>query len=246
MTFSPVVGISCYAQQARWGVWDDQAILLPRRYADKIAQAGGIPVLLAPSPGIAEVLGRLDGLVLSGGGDVDPARYGAQRDPAAGPASAERDGAELALCEAALGRGLPLLAICRGLQVVNVALGGTLLQHLPDLVGHHGHSPDPGSYGRHPVTVASGSRLAAVLGRTETTVPTHHHQAVDALGAGLVPVAWAEDGIVEAAEFAPRANDSAFMLAVQWHPEAGDDPALFDGLIAAARQYTREPEPARA
>jgi putative glutamine amidotransferase len=242
MTSSPVIGLSCYAQQARWGNWDDQAVLLPRRYADKVAQAGGIPVLLPPAPGIAGVLGRLDGLVLSGGGDIDPARYGAERDQACGPASAERDTAELALCQAALASGLPLLAICRGMQIVNVALGGTLHQHLPDVVGHEGHSPDPGSYGRHPVTVAEGSRLAAVLGQTHASVPTHHHQAVDVLGAGLIPVAWAEDGIVEAAEFATRAAAAPFMVAVQWHPEAGDDPALFDGLIAAARECIRDPQ----
>jgi putative glutamine amidotransferase len=245
MTSSPVIGISCYALRARWGVWDDEAVLLPRRYADKVAEAGGIPVLLAPEPGIAGVLGRLDGLVLSGGGDIDPARYGAERDPGCGPASAERDTAELALCHAALASGLPLLAICRGLQIVNVALGGTLHQHLPYIVGHDGHSPEPGCYGSHPVTVAEGSRLATVLGQTHVSVPTHHHQAVDTLGAGLIPVAWAQDGIVEAAEFATRAAAAPFMLAVQWHPEAGDDPALFDGLIGAARQGLRESEPAR-
>jgi putative glutamine amidotransferase len=239
MTETPVIGISCYSQQARWGVWHDQAILLPRRYADKVAQAGGVPVLLPPAPGIADVLDRLDGLVLSGGGDVDPACYGADRDQATGPASAARDGAELALCAAALASGLPLLGICRGLQVINVALGGTLHQHLPDLVGHDGHSPEPGSYGRHTVTVATSSRLAAVLGRNELSVPTHHHQAVDRLGAGLVPTAWSEDGILEAAEIGAADAGSPFMLAVQWHPEAGDDPSLFDGLIAAAR--LREP-----
>jgi putative glutamine amidotransferase len=246
---SPVIGISCYALRARWGVWDDQALLLPRRYADKIAQAGGVPVLLPPLPGSADVLDRLDGLVLSGGADVDPARYGAERDPATDPASADRDDAELALCTAALTSGLPLLGICRGMQVINVALGGTLHQHLPDLVGHDGHSPDPGSYGSHDVTVAPGTRLAAVLGRTELSVPTHHHQAVDKLGAGLVPAAWADDGIIEAVEFGAFGADSPVLLAVQWHPEAGDDPSLFNGFVAAAQSESeqrrqRQPAPA--
>lgn len=236
---APLIGISCYAQQARWGAWDDQAILLPRRYADKVAQAGGVPVLLPPVSGIEQTLPRLDGLVLSGGGDIDPARYGAARDAESGPASADRDSAELALCRAALDLGLPLLGICRGLEVINVALGGTLYQHLPDIIGHDGHSPAPGRYGSHDVRVAAGSQLARVLGRTELPVPTHHHQAIEKLGRGLAATAWTADGIVEAAE----AHDerAPFMLAVQWHPEASDDLSLFRGLIAAAR--IRMPQP---
>jgi putative glutamine amidotransferase len=246
MTGAPVIGISSYSQQARWGTWDDQAVLLPRRYVDAVTRAGGLPVLLPPVPGISDVLGRLDGLILSGGGDVDPACYGAPRDAATGPASAARDEAELALCTAALASGLPLLGICRGLQIINVALGGTLHQHLPALVGHDGHSPEPGGYGTHEVTVSPGSRLAGVLGRTDTAVPTHHHQAADRLGAGLVPTAWAADGIIEAAEFATPGGypaddtDAPFMIAVQWHPEAGDDLSLFRGLIAAASRRTAE------
>jgi putative glutamine amidotransferase len=229
---APLIGISCYAQRARWGTWDDQANLLPRRYADAVAQAGGLPVLVPPVPGIADAVGRLDGLVLSGGGDLDPASYRAARHEQTGPANESRDSAELALCAAALGSGLPLLGICRGLQVINVALGGTLHQHLPELVGHDGHSPEPGGYGSHEVTVAAGSALAGALGRNRLAVPTHHHQAADRLGAGLVATAWADDGIVEAVELGsagPR-----FMLAVQWHPEAGGDPSLFRALVAAA------------
>jgi len=244
MTESPVVGISCYAQPASWGSWERvQANLLPRRYADSIARAGGLPVLLPPLPGISEVLGRLDGLVLSGGGDVDPARYGALQDAKTDPANEPRDSAEIALSMAALAAGLPLLGICRGLQVINVALGGTLHQHLPDVVGTEVHSPQVSSYGDHKVSVAPRSRLAAVLGRTELAVPTHHHQAADKLGAGLVATAWTDDGIIEAAEF-ENAADAPFMLAVQWHPEAGDDLSLFSGLVAAAAD--RQQEPARA
>lgn len=231
MSDRPVIGISAYCQQARWSSWDLPAVLLPRRYTDMVAAAGGLPVLLPPLPGVTGVLGRLDGLVLSGGGDVDPVRYGAERDPACGPASPDRDEAESALALHALDSGLPLLGICRGLQVINVALGGTLVQHLPDVVGHVGHSPDDAGYGCHKVSVASGSQLARLLGRTESAVPTHHHQAVDRLGDGLVATARADDGTLEAVELDEPA---AFMIAVQWHPEAGDDPSLFDALIAAA------------
>jgi putative glutamine amidotransferase len=239
MSDQPVIGISSYAQQASWGVWDLPAILLPRRYTDIVAAAGGLPVLLPPVDGVASVLGRLDALILSGGGDVDPARYGAARSGACGPANPERDEAELALCRQALAAGLPLLGICRGLQVINVALGGTLHQHLPDLVGHDGHSPEVSGYGSHKVSVAPGSQLSAALGRTEAAVPTHHHQAIDRLGSGLVATAWTDDGVIEAAEFEaaePGSAAGAFMLAVQWHPEAGDDLSLFTSLIQAARQ----------
>lgn len=234
MTARPVIGISAYSQQARWGSWDLAAVLLPRRYSDMVAAAGGLPVLLPPLPGVADVLARLDGLILSGGGDIDPARYGAGRDPASGPASEDRDDAELELARQALDGALPVLGICRGLQVINVLLGGTLIQHLPDLVGHDGHSPEEARHGSHKVSVASGSQLARLLGRTEADVPTHHHQAIDQLGDGLVPTAWTDDGTVEAVELAQPAS---FVVAVQWHPEAGEDPSLFDALIAAASPH---------
>ena len=232
---SPLIGISCYAQPASWGSWERvEANLLPRRYADSVAQAGGLPLLLPPVPGIGDVVDRLDGLILSGGGDVEPARYGAVRDPATDPANEARDEAESALCAAALARGLPLLAICRGLQVLNVVLGGTLHQHLPDVIGSDAHSPVVSGYGSHEVSVAPGSRLATVLGRTKLAVPTHHHQAADKLGTGLIATAWTADGIIEAAEPPAASETSPFLLAVQWHPEAGDDLSLFNGLIAAA------------
>jgi putative glutamine amidotransferase len=240
MSASPVIGISAYSQQARWGSWDLPAVLLPRRYTDMVATAGGLPVLLPPLAGVASVLARLDGLVLSGGGDIDPAVYGAGRDPASGPANPERDNAEVALARQALDVDLPVLGICRGLQVINVERGGTLHQHLPDLIGHDGHSPDPGGYGSHKVSVAPASRLATALGRTEAAVPTHHHQAIDALGAGIVATAWTDDGVIEAIEFGSGedpAGDSRFLVAVQWHPEADDDPSLFVALVAAAREY---------
>jgi putative glutamine amidotransferase len=230
----PVIGISAYSQQARWGSWDLPAVLLPRRYTDMVAAGGGQPVLLPPQPGVTSLLARLDGLVLSGGGDIDPARYGADRDPASDPANPGRDDAELELARQAIAAGLPLLGICRGLQVVNVALGGTLHQHLPAVVGHDGHSPEQQGYGSHKVSVAAGSQLAGILGRTEAAVPTHHHQSVGRLGDGLVATAWTDDGTVEAAEFDDPAS---FMIAVQWHPEAGDDLSLFTALAAAAERY---------
>ncbi len=238
MSTPPVIGISAYSQQARWGSWDLPTVLLPSRYTDMVAAAGGLPVLLPPLPVVSDVLGRLDGLVLSGGGDIDPAVYGAERDPHCGPANPDRDDAELTLARLALDAGLPVLGICRGLQVINVALGGTLIQHLPDVVGHDGHSPVPAGYGIHKVSVASGAQLARLLGRTEAAVPTHHHQAADRLGDGLIPTAWADDDTVEAIELA---EPESFMVAVQWHPEAGDDPSLFDALIAAAGTYRRDP-----
>jgi putative glutamine amidotransferase len=233
MTVHPVIGISAYQQSARWSQWDDEAVLLPRRYTDMVARAGGLPVLLPPIEDISGVLPRLDGLVLSGGGDIDPALYGAPRIPATGPANPARDSAELELCRGALASGLPLLGICRGLQVINVALGGTLHQHLPDVVGSDLHSPEAHGYGLHKVSVAAQTQLAAILGRSEAAVPTHHHQAIGRLGAGLLATAWTDDGVIEAVELD---QDAPFMIAVQWHPEAGDDASLFGALVAAAGQ----------
>ena len=237
-TVSPVIGISAYSQTAHWGSWDQPAVLLPRRYTDMVVQAGGLPVLLPPMDGVAGLLPRLDGLILSGGGDLDPALYGAERDPACGPSNPVRDNAELELCRHALAIGLPVLGVCRGLQVINVALGGTLHQHLPDLVGNDSHSPVENGYGQHEVRVEPGSRLAAALHRTDLTdhlpvvVPTHHHQAVQRLGRGLTATAWTADGVIEAVEL--DHGEHPFALAVQWHPEAARDLSLFTALAAAA------------
>jgi putative glutamine amidotransferase len=245
---APVIGISAYCEQARWGVWETQAVVLPRRYVDRVAAAGGIPVLLPPVPDIAEAVGRLDGLMLSGGGDIDPARYGAEPVTEITNVREERDTAELALLTAAMSLQLPVLGICRGMQVINVARGGSLHQHLPGVVGHDGHAPTPGAFGQHAVRVPPGSRLSQVLGGVkgagevggERTIsaPTHHHQAVDRLGKGLTATAWAEDGTIEAVETDPG---GPFLLAVQWHPEAGDDPSLFRALVAAAREHAAAP-----
>jgi putative glutamine amidotransferase len=235
----PLIGISAYSEQARWGSWEAAAILLPRRYADRVAQAGAIPVLLPPVPGIEEAMVRLDGLVLSGGGDIDPARYGAERAPETATIRGERDAAELALLTKALSLALPVLGICRGMQLINVARGGSLHQHLPNVVGHHEHLPVAGSFGMHDVTVTAGTSLARIVGRSgqqSLAVPTHHHQAVDALGEGVSATAWAADGTVEAIELDPR--EHPFVVAVQWHPEAGDDLSLFRALAAAAADRT--------
>jgi putative glutamine amidotransferase len=231
MSCQPLIGLSAYCEEARWAHWHKPAVLLPANYAEQVAAAGGIPVLLPPLPGVAAAAGRIDGLLLTGGGDVDPGRYGAQPHPRTGRVSVLRDAAELELLDAATAARLPVLGVCRGLQLVNVARGGTLCQHLSNGAGH---APAPGTFGSHPVRVAAGTRLAGILGADgdAVDVPTAHHQAVDRLGEGLVATAWAEDGVVEAVE-ASAARDP-FLLAVQWHPEAGTDPRLIEALVAAA------------
>jgi putative glutamine amidotransferase len=229
----PLIGISAYGEQACWGAWDLPASLVPQNYVDQVALAGGAPVMLPPVPAAESAISRLDGLIISGGPDIEPARYGEQPGPRTTVVRPGRDAAELAFFRAAVAGGVPVLGICRGMQLMNVALGGTLIQHLPDVVGHEEHSPAPGAMGRHEVTVGrsgSRSRLAGILGQGAHLVPTHHHQGVDRLGDGLVATAWAADGTVEAVEL-----DVRFALGVQWHPEAGDDPALFVALIEAAR-----------
>ena len=233
----PVVGLSTYCEPARWGAWDAPAALLPANYIDQVTEAGGVPVLLPPVPGVASAVARLNALVLTGGGDVDPANYGAPADPRTARVHPERDQAELELLAAALAAGLPVLGICRGMQLLNVACGGTLCQHLPPAAGH---APAPGTFGSHPVRLAKGSRLASILGQAngaapaDVEVPTAHHQGIGRLGAGLVASAWAADGVIEAVELAPGRSQHPFTLAVQWHPEAGEDRRLVSALVAAA------------
>ncbi len=228
----PVIGISAYSEVARWGVWDQRATLLPQNYVDRVAEAGGVPVLLSPVAGIDDVVSALDGLIISGGPDVEPHRYGAAPDPQTVVMRPDRDAAEFALFRAALSIGRPVLGICRGMQLINVALGGTLIQHLPDVVGHDGHSPVPGAMGEHKVSVDPASRLAAIIGTGPAVVPTHHHQGVDRLADGLVATAWAEDGLIEAFEL----DQASLAIGVQWHPEAGDEHSIFHALIEAAGQ----------
>jgi gamma-glutamyl-gamma-aminobutyrate hydrolase PuuD len=205
-------------------------------YVSAVIRSGGWPVLLPPAPvEPRRVVAVLDGLVVTGGPDVDPSLYGAAPHEQTGRPRRERDAWEASLCRAALDGGVPLLAICRGLQVLNVAQGGTLYQHLPDVVGHSDHRVAPGQMRSNKFTLRTGSRAAEVLG-TECAGLCHHHQAIDRLGEGLEPVGFAEDGIVEAAEVA----GPAFALGVQWHPEDNpDDDRLFAALIEAAARYRK-------
>lgn len=230
---TPLIGITTYAQRARWGVWDLPAALIPLDYVDSVERAGGRAVLLPPSEdGVEETLEVLDGIVFSGGADVDPAHYGAEAHPETDEPQARRDAGELALMKAALARDLPTLAICRGFQLLNVARGGDLVQHLPETVGTDDHKQVPGEFAVHPVEVKEGSRLASIVG-DGPAVTSHHHQALGRVGDGLVESAWAADGTLEAVED----PDLRFAVGVQWHPEAGDDDALFEALVEQARDY---------
>ncbi|MEU8139457.1 gamma-glutamyl-gamma-aminobutyrate hydrolase family protein [Streptodolium elevatio] len=226
----PVIGITAYSEQAKWAAWDVQATLLPQAYVDRVAAAGGLPVLLPSVPDVAEAVDRIDALLIAGGGDIDPARYRSEAHERTGFVRPARDTAEFALAERAFDARIPVLGICRGLQVLNVLRGGTLVQHLPDRLGDERHAPAPGQYGRHPVSLVPGSRTAQLYGRTELDVATYHHQAVDTLGAGLVVTGRAPDGTVEALEVPGH----PFAVAVQWHPEVDDDLSPFAGLVAAA------------
>ncbi len=226
---TPLIGITAYGEEAAYGVWKHQAVLLPRTYPDAVLAAGGLPVLLAPHVDVAAIVDRLDGIVLSGGPDVDPAHYGAMPDPRTGVPRAERDAAELAVLARALELGRPVLAVCRGLQVLNVGLGGTLVQHVPDAVGHTGHNPEPGVFGRTAIAFDADSRVGAAMGPS-IIGQCHHHQAIDRLADGLVVTGRAPDGTVEAVELAGQ----PFVVGVQWHPEQ-DDPRIFAALVAASR-----------
>ena len=232
----PRVGLTTYRDQAAWGVWNEPADLLPASYADSVAAAGAVPVLLPPaladSAAAADVaLDGVHGVVIAGGADVDPARYGAPRDPNSGPARPDRDAWELLLVRSALGRGMPLLAICRGMQVLNVALGGTLVQHLPDTLGTDLHCPTVGTHGRHDVRLAAGTLVHTVFGDTAHAA-TYHHQGLDRLGEGLMATGWAEDGVVEAVERA-----GGWTVGVQWHPEVVHGAPLFEAFTRACSQY---------
>jgi gamma-glutamyl-gamma-aminobutyrate hydrolase PuuD len=232
----PLVGITTYATDASWGVWQLPAALIPLDYVDAVERAGGRVLLIPPSDeGVEETLEALDGIVFSGGADLDPALYGAEPHPETDVPQARRDDGELALLRAALERDLPTLAVCRGVQLLNVARGGDLVQHLPEEVGHDEHKELSGAFSTHPVEVRAGTRLADVV-PSGTSVSSHHHQALGTLGEGLVESARALDGTLEAVED----PDKQFVLGVQWHPEAGEDHGLFDALVEEARAYRAE------
>lgn len=233
----PVIGLTAYQEPARMLVWECDFALLHQAYVGAVERAGGIAVLLPPqASGAEDLVERLDGVVLSGGADVDPARYGRRADPRSGVPRVLRDEWELELIGAALRHDVPLLAVCRGMQLLNAALGGSLHQHLPDVVAHEGHQPAPGVYGDITVRLTTGSRLAELLGE-EVSVRCHHHQAVDRLAAELTVSGCAPDGTIEAVELA----GPSFALGVQWHPEAGSgDDRLFAALVAAAGERGTE------
>jgi putative glutamine amidotransferase len=239
----PVIGLTTYLQQAQTGVWDVRASFLPAIYLEGVNLAGGIASLLPPQPVDREIASRildgLDGLIITGGRDVGPESYGQQPHPATDESVAEnrlRDALECALVEGAIERGLPLLGICRGAQVINVALGGTLHQHLPDVIGHDHHQKGNAVFSTSSVRTVPGTRLASVIGES-SDAQCYHHQAIDKLGAGLIVSAQDDDGVIEGVEI-PGDN---FVLAVQWHPEERlDDLRLFAAVVEAAAVYAKE------
>jgi putative glutamine amidotransferase len=234
----PVIGITTYLTLARFGVWEDDAALIPAAYVRAVEAAGGRALLVPPSmEGIDETLDALDGLLFSGGSDLDPEIYGQQAHAETDGVVPERDRAELALLQAALERDMPVLAVCRGSQVLNVACGGDLVQHLPDVVGDAKHKHTPGVFADHDVDLVSGTRVQQILG-DHAPVKSHHHQGYGQLGEGLREAARADDGTIEALEDPSR----RFALGVLWHPEAGEDFALFEALVEEARAYHEERE----
>jgi putative glutamine amidotransferase len=234
----PVIGICAALERARWSVWDQEAILLPRSYVDAVHDAGGLALLLPPDPRVAdepeELLERLDALMLAGGADIDPSSYGAQADAETIGTVPERDRFEIALVREAIERDMPVLGICRGMQLINVALGGTLVQHLPDHYGHHEHRRVLGSFdgADHDVDVQPDTLAKEVVGEARHATKSHHHQGVQQLGEGLsVSCTSALDDLPEAIELPGK----RFVLGVQWHPEADAGSPVVAALVAAAR-----------
>jgi putative glutamine amidotransferase len=232
----PVIGITTYVTPVTHGDWNEEAAHVPADYVRAVEHAGGRPLLVPPSEqGIDETLDVLHGVIFSGGGDLDPETYGQEPHDKTKGVMAERDRGELALLQAALARDMPVLAVCRGSQVLNVALGGDLVQHLPDIVGHDEHKHTPGQFADHDVTLVPETRLGSLLG-DHAPVKSHHHQGFGRLGEGLREAARAEDGTVEALEDPSR----RFALGVLWHPEAGEDLRLFEELVGEAGRYRDE------
>lgn len=233
----PLVGITTYLTQARWSYWNLEAALIPADYMRSVERAGGRPLLVPPATeAVEETLDALGAIVFTGGADMDPALYGEQPHPETSGIQRLRDDAELALLSGALERNMPVLAICRGIQVLNVGLGGDLYQHLPEVVGHEGHKHDPpGEFNEHEIVIEPETLLARVHGPV-AHVMSHHHQGLRRLGAGLIETAHTEDGAVEAVEML----DKRFAVGVLWHPEAGSDLALFRALIEEAARYVEE------
>ena len=240
---APLIGLTTYREEAAWGVWRQRADVLPTQYAAAVEATGGVPVLLPPvgQPGAADaVVARLDGLVISGGADVDPGRYGEEAHPRTANWRADRDAWESALLDAADAVGLPVLGVCRGMQVMAVHAGGALDQHVPDLVDHEDHSPGGDEFGAIEVTTTPGSRLAGLVG-DRLSVSCHHHQSVRT-HPGFDAVAHAADGTLEAMELSQQGGRQArgerFCVGVQWHPETAADVGLLAGLVRAAAAYS--------
>ena len=230
----PLIGITTYITPAAWGTWEAETALLPVSYVRAVERAGGRALLVPPSAdGVEETLEALDGVIFSGGNDIDPELYGADPHPQTNGTMRERDEGELALLQAALERDMPVLAICRGSQVLNVARGGDLVQHLPDAVGHEDHRHTAGAFADHGVRIEPDSKLGSVVG--DHGVKSHHHQGYGRIGDGLREVAWADDGTVEALEDTAK----RFAVGVLWHPEEHEDFALFARLVEEAREYRR-------
>lgn len=233
---APLIGITTYLERAKQGVWDVRAAFLPEQYLTGVTAAGGIAMLLPPQdPDAADAaLAGLDAVILSGGADVAPELYGAERHPLTDPARVDRDAWELALFRAAEARWMPVLAICRGLQLVNVARGGTLQQHLPESLGTERYRIGGGVFAENEVAVADGTALAGVLGGGTVRVHSYHHQGIDRLGAGLTPAAHSDDGLVQAFEDTAHGH----VVGIQWHPEEDlEDRRLFADLVTQARAF---------
>jgi putative glutamine amidotransferase len=238
----PLIGITSYVEPAQWGAWELEAALVPWMYVQAIERAGGRALLVPPSEEAPEeTLDALDGLLFSGGNDLDPSSYDADPHPETTATRPERDRGELALLEGALARDMPVLAVCRGSQVLNVVRGGDLVQHLPEVVGDERHKHTPGVFADHDVRVEPASKLGELVG-DHAPVKSHHHQGYGRIGEGLREVAWADDGTVEALED----PDKRFAVGVLWHPEAGEDFTLFKALVEQAASYREEKSGARA
>jgi len=233
----PLIGITTYVEPARWGYWELEAALIPQDYVESVERAGGRALLVPPSDdGVEETLDALDAIVFTGGSDIDPSEYGEEAHPETFGVRKDRDASELALMRAALDRDMPVLGICRGIQVLNVVRGGDLHQHLPEVIGHERRKHDPpGIFNDHEVAISPETRLASILGDTHG-VKSHHHQGLRRLGDGLVEAARADDGTIEAIEDPGR----RFALGVLWHPEAGENKRLFEALVREAARYREE------
>jgi putative glutamine amidotransferase len=234
----PTIGITASLETVTSGPWVELSAVVPIHYCEAVQRAGGRAVLLVPDPADAaepdELLDLVEGVLITGAaGDVDPSRYGAERHPETHPVEPLRDEFELSLVHAAEARDMPLLGICRGMEVLNVAHGGTLEQHLPNVVGHTDHARSPGQFVRHSVRLDPGSLAARAVGAERTEVRGFHHQGVREVGDGLLPTAWSDlaDGIVEGIE----RPDRAFALGVLWHPEEDETSRVIAALVEAAK-----------